>query len=150
MSGHDKLKVEVAQAVEEERHALALRGELKTDPSTTMGSPMSDPDNDWRVKQPPQCEGCGGPAHGPTNHVVACLTHHLRLARGQQTGEPISCSGCDKTHPNLELVVSCQKRALKKAREQQRIGVTKAEFEENQRLSKQFDETRGRAKKSAV
>ena len=44
---------------------------------------QTDSTNDYRVKPPPPCEGCGGHAHGSVNLALACVTMHLRGARLQ-------------------------------------------------------------------
>jgi hypothetical protein len=113
----------------------------------------TDPNNNYRVLAPPPCEACGGPAHGPINELIACLTQHMRTARSQQGGREQAattmCKGCGQAHRTLDQVVACLERELTKARAelQQRVGVTMEEFRQNQAQSKHFEATRGKLKR---
>jgi len=112
----------------------------------------TDQSNNYRVTAPPPCEACGGPAHGPINELIACLTQHMRTARSQ-AGSPVQattvCKGCGGPHRTLDQVVSCLEGKLAEARAelQQRVGVTVEEFRQNQAESRRFAETRGKLKR---
>jgi hypothetical protein len=45
---------------------------------------MPDPSNDFTVKPPPPCLGCGGHAHGSVNEGLGCLTAALVTARTER------------------------------------------------------------------
>ncbi len=47
---------------------------------TELANALQDPDNDWKVKQPPPCKGCGG-VHGSVNARILCLETALDRAR---------------------------------------------------------------------
>jgi hypothetical protein len=112
-------------------------------------APATDPTNDYRVKPPPACEGCGGPAHGPINQLIACLTRHMRVARNEAPARmPVAmCRGCGRAHQSHDQHVACLEVHLADARARTKIGVSPAEFAENQRTSKLFEQRRGKNKK---
>jgi hypothetical protein len=81
---------------------------------------------DYKVKPPRPCVGCGQPAHGPVNELIACLTTHLASSR-QKTAQV--------------------QRELEALQERAHIGVTREAFEDNRRGSIDFENKRGKNKK---
>ena len=114
-------------------------------------APKTDETNDYRVRPPPPCEGCGGPAHGPTNELIHCLTRHLRAARAEapRTMQETMCKGCGKSHQSHDQHAACLEKHLDLARERLRlnVGVSTAEFKANQASSKAWEQRRGKNKK---
>lgn len=47
---------------------------------TDTGPPMTDPENDYRVSQPPPCVGCGM-LHGGVNAQLNCLRRTIIAMR---------------------------------------------------------------------
>jgi hypothetical protein len=109
---------------------------------------MNDPTNDFRAEEPPPCEACGGKAHGSVNVERACLLAHLRTARSMlDPGMPSTCLGCGQVHRSVDGKIVCLEKHLSEARWRARHGVSRKEFEENQKESRRFAETRGALKK---
>lgn len=116
--------------------------------SIVLDRPHPDPTNDFRVKVPPPCEGCGGPAHGPVNGAIQCLTEHMRSARALLGSVmPRSCVSCGEQHRAVDQLISCLEDGLKRARAREGVGVSAAEFKANQEQSRHFEHSRGKNKK---
>jgi len=130
--------------VEEE---VKTAGGTRASSAIALDPPQPDQTNDFRVKPPKPCEGCGGPAHGSATQGYNCVRDRMREARvalGQKG--PFACDGCGKSHAHFDQVVACMRGALKRAREREGIGVSRAQFEENRRSSEHFERTRGKGK----
>ena len=113
-----------------------------------LDRPIPDSTNSFQVSIPPPCEACGGPAHGPVNGALACLTLHMRAARSLLVSEnPRQCKGCGDAHRSIEQTVTCLEDSLQKSRAREGIGVTAEEFRLNQAQSKHFETSRGKNKK---
>lgn len=126
----------------------ALQGPVQEVKAVVLDVPIADPTNDFRVKPPPPCEACGGPAHGPTNQLIDCLMRHIRAARSLVTGgPPRTCAGCGQVHRSADDLVLCLERSLAQARSSKRVGVTEDEFKANQAQSAHFERIRGKNKK---
>ena len=134
--------------VKQEAQALQGPAQTETVKAIILDPPIADATNDFRVRPPPACEGCGGPAHGSVNHALACVTGHMRAARSLASGgPPRTCAGCGQVHRSADDLILCLERCLAEARGKVRVGVTQTEFESNQRLSEHFERTRGKNKK---
>ena len=113
-----------------------------------LEAPVMDKTNDFRVKPPPPCEGCGGPAHGSVNQSFACVVFHMQSARTVAgTGAPQQCKGCGQTHRSVDQQLACMEQALAASRAREGVGVSRAQFESNQAQSRHFESTRGKNKK---
>jgi hypothetical protein len=109
---------------------------------------MNDPTNDFRVEEPPACEACGGKAHGSINVERACVLAHLRTARAMLDTDLLStCLGCGRIHRSIDGKIVCLEKYLSEARWRAQHGVSREAFEENQKESRRFAETRGALKK---
>ena len=116
--------------------------------SIVLDRPHPDPTNDFRVKVPPPCEACGGPAHGPVNGAIECLTRHMRAARSAAGIRPPSqCKSCGQTHRSVDEHIACLEEKLHASRAREGIGVSAEEFKLNQAQSRNFEQTRGKNKK---
>ncbi len=60
---------------------------LRETVATEIGGGPADPTNDYKVKLPPSCEGCGGGAHGSVNGGRLCLVNALRATRAALAAE---------------------------------------------------------------
>jgi hypothetical protein len=112
-------------------------------------APGGDTDpNDFKARQRPPCEACGGHAHGPVSEELACAMNHMRIARAQAGMQaPRSCKGCGQTHRATGQLVTCLESHLDEERKKVRIGVTPAQFAANQSQSQEFESARGKNKK---
>jgi hypothetical protein len=113
-----------------------------------LEAPVMDKTNDFRVKPPPPCEGCGGPAHGPVNQALACVVFHMRTARSVAgVSAPIQCKGCGQAHRSADQHIACLEAALGTSRAREGVGVSPEQFRLNQAQSRHFEDTRGKNKK---
>jgi hypothetical protein len=87
----------------------------------------TDPSNPYKVTQPPHCFGCGGVAHGPVNQLVSCLTQHLAASRTR---------------------IATVEAELEDLKRRAHIGVSPADFEANRLGSIEFENRRGKNKKT--
>lgn len=139
---------ETEALVRQEAETIGVANPAPGTKAIVLEAPVMDPSNDFRVKPPPPCEGCSGPAHGPVNQVIECLTRHMRAARtAAGVSAPTQCKGCGQTHRSVDQHIECLEAALAASHAREGVGVSRAQFESNQAQSRHFESTRGKNKK---
>lgn len=137
---------ETEALVKQESEAVGVA--VSPSKAIVLEAPIADPTNDFRVKAPPACEGCGGPAHGSINRAFACLTLHMQTARSAAGHTPPrQCKGCGQAHRSVDQLTTCLEDHLTAARAREGVGVSVEEFHANQAQSRVFEQTRGKNKK---
>src|ERR1700679_3817305 len=105
-----------------------------------LEAPIADPSNDFRVKPPPPCEGCGGPAHGSINRAFSCLTEHMRGARSAAgLSPPQQCKGCGQSHRATDEHIICLEQSLSASRAREGVGVPREQYDANAAQSREFE-----------